>query len=224
MPRSKRKTGSPVFDVTPHQLSKETRRELENLLTSDPLTQDRAHVAKAMHEIEVRLGSYPGLVKAMDEEPRAADYKQSLKPIRDQAFSLIQKLCALNYWEINALRDARYGDPVTALCDLVNASDDALRRTSGESRGRRKNAALKLIIVELRSIFAHNYQGGERRRRRNGTAESLSQKENDEIDFIKTALNDAAIPHPANLRRIFDDTIKPESVTVIRRKLKKKGT
>lgn len=224
MPRPKRKTGSPVFDVTPHRLGKEARRELENLLSPDPLIQDKARVASAMHEIEARLGDFPKLVKGMDEEPRATDYRQSLIPIRKQAESLIDKLCGLNFWEINALRDAKYGDPVAALCELVNASNDVLKSIGGESRGRRKNAALKLIIVELRSIFAQNYQGGERGRRQDGAAESLSQKEYDEIEFIKTALDDADIPRPKNLRPLFDDTIKPESVTVIRRKLKKKGT
>ena len=73
-----------------------------------------------------------------------------------------------------------------------------------ESRGPPINVALRIVIDKLRRVFAKHYRGPPHERINTGSVSNLSERENDEIEFVSVALNDAGIEYPENIRSLFD--------------------
>jgi hypothetical protein len=89
MPRTRPKSSSPRYLVYPHPLSEQAKTELRSCLNLDYARsgskeheQETELADKAFAEVERILGGYTGAVGALDNEPRAADYRDRLTPIR----------------------------------------------------------------------------------------------------------------------------------------------
>ncbi len=209
MPRPRLKRGSPAWSARPHVLSESAEKELAGLLgLDDPSAPDSKRASEALREIERWLGFYPGAVQAHVKVPRSADYRAILPPIEAGATGLVSKLGGLNPWMRDALevRGANVASLEEALTELRDATSSTIGDIgSGESRGKPKDIAFRVLIGKLRRVFIRYYAGGDFRRRTTGAVKPLSESQGDEVDFVKIALRDAGIPCPRNIRRLFDE-------------------
>jgi hypothetical protein len=90
-----------------------------------------------------------------------------------------------------------------ALARLFDASRALeMRYESMPSTGRPKGTALCHVILNLRAIFRKNYKGSCEPRKQSGATVSLADWERNELIFVETARNDAAIPF-RDLPRLF---------------------
>jgi len=229
MPRPERKRGSPTFVSYGYPLNEDAKREILERLG---LSESHDQATFAILDTETWLGLYPKAVEAIDHAPRAADYKPTYSRLNRQTIALYKTLTDLNGWESDALelQGVKLDDLNLALAGLLDAITREIKTFDGiESRGQPMKGALCNVVTGLRSVFATYYQGGEDDRTCTGSAENLSEKENDELEFIELALSAASIPHPNNIRRLFSNrkkSIKPAAGKKAKKpkKRKKKGT
>jgi hypothetical protein len=209
MPRPKPKKGSPTWYSRGHPLSENAKTELLERLGLDSKIPDDANKgAKALRVVEYWLGFYPGGVDALDNAPRSADYRQTLTPIRKRAYKLCNDLCELNQWMCEAveIRDVDVNALKLSLIALVDAIGKAVSEMGNtESRGRPKDQALRQVVGELRRIFMRYHRGANLQRSIKGAVTPLSERENEEVEFVEIALDEANIDHPQNLRSLFDE-------------------
>jgi hypothetical protein len=209
MPRPKHKTGSPTWVAHSHGLSEGTKKKLIDLLGLESSSPTHAEqIEKAIRKVEYWLGFYPGGIQALDNAPRAADYRVEITSVQKQAIGLLNKLHGLNQWMCDVLdvHGAKVDDLDLPLIALIDSTTKALSAIPNkENRGQPKRLASKKVIGELRRIFESYYIAGESERNTSGACDPLSEKEADEVEFLKTALADANIPCPDNIRRYFDD-------------------
>jgi hypothetical protein len=175
--------------------------------------------AEAIHEVEKWLGFYPVGVRAFDKAPRAVDYLETLKPISKRANKLYNDLNKLNPWITSAIEirgiyaeSEALGHSVDidalkiSLHALIDAAENVIsEKGQTESRGRPKGETLRIVVGQLRRIFARYYRGGNSLRSTRGAINPLSEREYDEQEFIEIALKDANIPCPQNIRSLFDE-------------------
>lgn len=226
MPRVKRTrkrtaTGdasSPVWYSYAHSLTDEACAEICALLGFDhPTGADAERQNAAIARVKHWLGWYRGAVGAIDNAPRPANYRACISPLRGEACTLLARIGGLDTWMRDALeielKEAHQQDALSpdclypierALAALATAAADAVK-TYGrdESRGAPERAALRKLVAELRAVFA-GARGKDRAERVSvGAQSNLTEYENDEIDFLRVALNDAGIPLPKRLRSLF---------------------
>ncbi len=203
-----------MWSAHPHTLSESTKAELVDLLGLDNGS-DLIRANKALREIERWLGFYQGAVQAHAKVPKPADYRAILSPIQTLASGMVNKLGGLHPWMRDAL-EVR-GVNVTSLEEALTKLRVAASSTidvvgSGESRGKPKDIAARVVIGKLRRVFVQYYARGDSSRRTtvlkpltSGAAKPLSEPEGEEVDFLKEALKDAKIPYPRAIRRLFDE-------------------
>ncbi len=210
MPRPKPKRGASAWRSRPHILSDTAKEELVNLLGFDcKLSNAPDQAVKALRKIEKWLGFYPGAVVALKNAPTAADYRETLMPIGKSARALDSDLRDMHSWIRNSLAACKVDVEKLeiALNALVNATESILKEKANvDSRGRPQQEALKKVIGELRKIFVLYYCGNARTdQQKTGSIKLLSERENDEVEFIKIALEDASIQYLDDIRRYFDE-------------------
>lgn len=218
MPRPQPKIGGPVFYSYAHDLSDTAKTELINFLGIEP--DATAATSAAIRKVENLLGAYKQLDNSFQSEPRASDYQLILPKLQKQVADLLNATSNpsfLNAWMRDSLDT--HGAEIDKLemalivfCDAINATLRDVPKE--ENRGRPKRDALKTVVSHLRQVFAEHYQGGgSSQRRRQGAKEDLSEREAEEVDFITTALKDAKIRFPENIRSLFDAPATPEKRT-----------
>jgi hypothetical protein len=214
MTKPKKKTGSPVIYTRGHALAKEQKDMLLDLLLfpdevdlqeMGPKTRHKVSgkAVLAIGKIENILGAYNGLVGALDDEPRAADYRRDLGYVRKKSYQLLHDIIDLNQWMVDALtvEGCDANEVVLALGKLVDSAGLAIDKMGvGDSRGGTSGNALKMLANYLANIFEEHYMG-EPADKPKGRA--LPDRERAKIDFIKLALSCADIPHPNNIRPLL---------------------
>ncbi len=209
MPRPGPNNSSPRFYAYPHSLSERTKVELLSVLNLDSEL-----AGKVFAEAEKILGTYPGAVEALDNEPSGAYYRDQLKPIGRDAFDLSVRLLGLNDYLADTLT-ANGADPnviAVALLNLHSAATTLVKQCeSADSRGKPQRLALRWVISELRNIFNRYYQDCDEEQNNHGAINPLSMREADEEEFIKFALADANISAPNNIRQYFNEPESPAS-------------
>ena len=218
MPRPKKKAGSPNWTAKNHKLSENAKAELLSLLGLDEPDDNSSRAKQAIEDVERGLAFHAGGVDALDKRPRAADYREALTPLIRKSSDLAQSLDELNFWIENELNshETDISELKVSLRCLVDAITNTLKEKEAcRSRGAPKKQALLVVVGKLRKIF-HRYhidtfsednEQPSQPRIRGKTAE-LSEKENEECDFVKFALDDANISHPKDIRTLFS---KPDA-------------
>lgn len=230
MPRPKPKRGSPAWSARPHVLSESTKKVLIGLLGLDIISEvDSKRAGQALHKVEHWLGFYPGAVQAKAGVPGPADYRAVLVPIRTRVSGLANRLRGLHPWmrrelEVRGANVDSLEEDLTKLGDVISSTIADIG--SGGGRGKPKDAALRVLIGKLRRVFiryhAGNYVVGVLSRRTTGAINPLSKPEAEEVDFVETALQDAGIPCPQNIRRLFDEPDAALPYVVLRQKVMEK--
>ncbi len=214
LPTGEKASPTPFFRA--HTLGNSARTELASLLGLDDATEHKRQV-RALARVEMVLGSYAAAVSALDNAPRAADYRARLVPIGKEAFALLNSVCALDAWMKDAITlelkdahsaDAHLPDGIAvvefALGALADATVKAVKRYGDEqSLGRKGRPALLATIAALRRIFREARGDDADERVRHGAQSNFTEYENEELDFLRVALKDANIEHPTNLRDLI---------------------
>lgn len=207
MPRPRRKTGALGWGSDRFELTRDQCSELLTRLGFDvAIDCDTPRAKEAIQRIEFLLGSYPGAVDTLDRSPRAADYRDTLRPIGKKADALWKELSRLGTRFRKSLEAQGIKlEKVEYNLGMLAAACEALiqKKLAGEqdSRGRPTSAARSYIITGLQKVFAEYYRGPDEPRVAGGAAMSLSEREADEEEFVTLALRYARINHPRNLRR-----------------------
>lgn len=200
MPRVKQKTGGPSWYVRAHILE-EARPDLVALLSIDKNQADReALEERALSLIEYALGAYSGGVTFLDHAPRAADYRDAMKPLTKQAVLLAKTLTDLNPWMVDALllEGVNVSEAATFVGNLVDAAHAvSVRYTSTSSSGHPKTTALEIVVQQLRQIFAKYASKRQTVPSGAGPVRGLSAQDSAEARFVAIALKDARIGHLA---------------------------
>jgi len=198
---------SPTFNVLPHTLSKRARDELTERLGVDP--QDRKHrgkAADALLSVELALGAFEPLRANVEGAPRPADYRRVLTALRDDAARLANALGNLDGYMRDDLTVTRGLDVYAverALSELHAAARDAVAEHAAlGSRGRPASEALRWVVGELCAAYAKGRRGKRGRRRRVGNQSNLTEWEQDRLEFVRIALDDARIAYPTNLPKV----------------------
>lgn len=233
MPRSKPKTGTADFSVISHPLINKTRSDLIGLLGlgSTYNKNDQRHF-DAIRDVENWLAFHAPAAKAYSDLPKPADYRRALTILEANEWIVFDGRNQFHQRILDTIEKCRK-DPRNAN-KSTNEINDAIRaifnsQADSESRGRPRHKSILKVIRELRKIFAKYYaKGHPKREKLKGPAEKLSDREFDEVQFIETALRNAGIPSPDNLRRLFVDpevalpSERDKIITAAARKISKK--
>jgi len=211
MGRLKAKSGSVSWTLTPHVLSDSAEKELLTLLgfnlkSSD--SEDAGKKVEAMKRVEFWLGSYFGEKIARKNIPTPAHYSANLKPIREDAENLKEKLKNLHEWmqvDLNAYHADLHHvtDHLTGLLGAINAVQ--MKYQGVDSRGwQNKDMAMLKLIHELRLIFT-KYSRREKSEWKKGSIYGQLSETDLIIRFITQALDDAKIKVPPSIPTVFDE-------------------
>jgi hypothetical protein len=209
------KLPSPVFYYLAHDLSEGAKRELLSLLEVDG-----TKAKSAFRKVEAALGRYDGLVENLENAPRAIEYREIFSAVRNDAARLANDIANLGGY----FRDALTAEGLDihaaeiSLASLHTAASAAVARHSEkESRGRSKQQALRHVVACLLSVFEeYRPRGGEDDQRTiSGNQSNLSERDNEELEFVRRALKDAKILHPKTARELRALILAVESARAI---------
>lgn len=206
MSKFNKKSGNPQFRSSPHKLSPNTRIELLSLLgidSNNPDDQERA--TEAIQRVEGLLGMYQPAVEALKDLPDPGEFVSAMSKLQSRTSRLNESLAEMHPRIRKAVEIG--GADLTALeRELSNLQVAAgyVKESSKNHKGRPKAEVFAIVVGQIRRVFRQYYGEVENTRKIRGAMRSLSQAENDEQEFIKFALEDAKIPHPKKIRRVYD--------------------
>jgi hypothetical protein len=152
--------------------------------------------------VQYHLSSYPGAIQAVDNAPRASDCVTEFRILGQHADALTKALRSANPRIMETLQADLETDHAITL-DAVQAAITSLSASTShmievfaaeaDRGGRPKLQALGMLIDSLRKLFKTHYRGTNGGRRRRGAVQQLTDRQNNELQFLRVALADAGI-------------------------------
>jgi hypothetical protein len=201
MPRSKRKAGQSSWTSDRFVLNLNQRRKLLERLGTDEVEDHDAREEKetrAILLIEHILGAHGGAVEALNRAPRAADFRDTLQPLRQQADKLREQLQRLGDrfrkpLEARGINSRELEDKLGMLWAACGAVIERISADQPESRGRPVDAAHSYIVADLQKVFDKCYSGPDGAPVSHGAVTPLSEREANKQEFVELALHFAGI-------------------------------
>lgn len=227
MPRGEVKKGSVTWTARPHPLSEKAKKKLLSRLGFDLDTmaeEDEQRAINAMNRVAVCLGRHPGEKIARKTLLRLGTTEPALLLVKQDAQRFKENLRVLPARIQAQLANHRAGlvnldDSLTGLIEAVESIEAILeKQEEKEPKHRQGTLAERRLILELREVFVDFYQGQASERKQTGAVILLSENEEDELEFIQIALEDAQFP--ASRKKILSMLKEPDMAVLSERRKK----
>lgn len=212
MPRARPSNTPPCFTKEQFALDEDYAQEaLERLSMEPPAAGGDDRSDQAIRRIEHCVGMYLGQARVADDLPTTAALRAELAPFLKAGDFSADTFERLYPWLQRGLRQKGVDPANKHVSDeaVRAAGTELLKELSGESRGRRLDRPLNILITKLRGIYRTYAEGGDTERARYGAVNPLSPAEYDELEFVELVLEAAGIQKPSNLRKRFLDVGRP---------------
>ena len=227
MPRGKVKQVSVTWTARPHPLSDKAKKKLLSRLGFDLDTmdeEDEKGAIKAIKRVAVCLGRHPGekiarktLLPLGTPEPALLLVKQDTQSFKENLRVLPARIQA--QLTNHGADLVNLDDRLTGLIEAAESIEASLEKQEEKGpKHRQGTLAERRLVLDLREIFADCYQGQVSERKQTGAKILLSENEEDELEFIQIALEDAQIP--VSRKKILSMLKEPDMAVLSERRKK----